>query len=269
MFTISEDPATLKNLGVFWEGQVAGVAGGTIQVYLWNANTSSYTSVGSTISDTDVTLSLVDTADPAQYVDASNGVTILVVNTGDTAGIQTDYVKITLRQCSADSDCDGENPCTGDACSAEGACSYSNNTAACSDGNPCTVGDVCSGGECRSGAAPDCSAFGDQCHMASCDPAGAEGNCSTLSPVADGTACVDELFCTVNEVCTAGVCSGSPRDCSGSGDECNTGVCNEETDACEAQPVADGTACVDELFCTVNEACTTGVCGGSPQDCGG
>ena len=279
VFTIYEDPATLTSLGVFWEGQVTdapGAVNGTIQVYLWNASTSSYTLVGSTTSTEDVTLSLSDTINPAQYVDASpncvstlsNCVTILVVNTGDNAGIQTDYVKLTVRQCSVNSDCDDDIPCQSGACSAEGLCSYSNNTAACSDGNPCTVGDVCSGGSCQSGSPPNCLAFDDQCNTASCDPVGLAGNCDTLTPVADDTTeCNDQLFCTVSDLCTGGVCDGIVRDCSASGDQCNTGVCDENAGACVAQPVADGTACDDGLFCTVEDSCSGGACDGSPRDC--
>ena len=95
-----------------------------------------------------------------------------------------------------------------------------------------------------------------------------ETDACEAQPVADGTACVDELFCTVSEVRTAGVCGGSPRDCSASGDQCNIGTCNEKNDTCQAQPIADGTACDDGDPCHVGETCQGGQCsGGASQDC--
>ena len=86
-------------------------------------------------------------------------------------------------------------------------------------------------------------------------------------PANEGGTCDDGLFCTVNDVCTAGVCGGTARDCSASSDACNVGVCNETSDACEPQPANEGGACDDGLFCTVNDTCTAGVCGGTARDC--
>jgi|GEM_PF-3003553 len=84
----------------------------------------------------------------------------------------------------------------------------------------------------------------------------------------DGTVCEDGLFCTVGDQCTAGVCSGSLRDCSAFDGQCNAGVCDEVADACEAQPANEGFACDDGLFCNVGEVCQSGACvGGSAYDC--
>jgi len=134
---------------------------------------------------------------------------------------------------------------------------------ACDDELFCTVEDACANGVCG-GSPYDCSASSDQCNFGQCNEASDE--CES-QPVTDGTACDDELFCTVDDVCTDGACGGPPYDCSASADQCNTGVCNETTARCEAKPLADGTACDDELFCTVDDVCTNGVCGGSPYDC--
>ena len=63
------------------------------------------------------------------------------------------------------------------------------------------------------------------------------GDCcsSTCTFETNGSSCDDGLFCTTGETCTAGVCGGGgATDCSGSADQCNDGVCNETTDACEA-----------------------------------
>jgi hypothetical protein len=66
----------------------------------------------------------------------------------------------------------------------------------------------------------------------------------------------------VSDVCTAGVCGGSPLDCVSAGDQCNTGVCNEETNACEPRPVEAGTVCDDGDACTSNDVCESGTCHG-------
>ncbi|MGH7410278.1 MAG: hypothetical protein ACREJ6_04350, partial [Candidatus Methylomirabilis sp.] len=109
------------------------------------------------------------------------------MNITNNKGVSTDYVKIAVSQCSVGADCTADaNPCTDDICSS-GICTHPNNTASCSDGNPCTVGDVCGGGTCHSGSAVDCSGPSDQCNIASCDPAGPEGNCIIRTPVANGT----------------------------------------------------------------------------------
>ncbi len=81
--------------------------------------------------------------------------------------------------------------------------------------------------------------------------------------------CDDGLFCTTDETCTDGTCGGGvPRDCSELDDQCKTGVCNEETDSCEAEPAFDGEPCDDGLYCTDEEICSNGECAnGSPRDC--
>ncbi|MBW2981794.1 hypothetical protein KY343_02835 [Candidatus Woesearchaeota archaeon] len=52
---------------------------------------------------------------------------------------------------------------------------------------------------------------------------------------ADGTACDDNLYCTVNDQCTTGICSGSPRTCS-DGVGCTDDSCNEDIDQCINTP---------------------------------
>lgn len=75
--------------------------------------------------------------------------------------------------------------------------------------------------------------------------------------------CEDGLFCTVDDECAAGACGGSPRDCGAVGDQCNAGVCNEVTDTCDPQAVADGSPCDDNDACTVADVCSSGTCGGT------
>ena len=74
--------------------------------------------------------------------------------------------------------------------------------------------------------------------------------------------------------CESGVCTGVPVDCSGEDDQCNDGVCNVSTGACEPIPKADSTPCEDGDVCTSEtgaegtpDHCETGVCTGIPVDC--
>ena len=201
----------------------------------------------------------------------ASGVWNLVLSTsaGDSSweGLVTTLVAGTVTvspsACTIDLDCDDLDSCTDDTCSA-GTCLHVNNTAACDDGDVCTENDVCSGGTCA-GTDIDCSSFDDPCNLGVCNPG--TGICEA-QPANEGLACNDGQFCTTGETCTLGTCDGgSATDCSGAGDQCNTGACNETTDACEAQPVLDGTACDDTVPCTENDTCTAGVCAGSAIDC--
>ena len=73
--------------------------------------------------------------------------------------------------------------------------------------------------------------------------------------------CDDGLYCNGTEVCFNGVCKeGTSIDCSGLDDQCNQGVCDEDTDECVAEPRAEGTECDDGLFCTENDYCSNGIC---------
>ncbi len=133
----------------------------------------------------------------------------------------------------------------------------------CDDGAFCTVNDACSAGTC-SGTMRSCANVADACNDGICDET---ADACQRRAKSDGTSCADNLFCTVNEVCVAGQCTRSNRDCSGSGDECNDGVCDETADACTALPAPDGTACSDGLFCTSGDSCQAGTCQGGPTNC--
>ena len=201
-------------------------------------------------------------------------------------------------------DCDDGNPCTlGDSCQAgecaggsEPDCSSfggqcqsascdptgaagncdtltpSADGAGCDDGDPCHVGEACQNGLCSGGSPQGCSSFGDDCNVASCDPAGPEGNCLIRTPLADETPCDDGDVCNVGEVCTAGACGGgSAVNCLSAGDQCNTASCDDggEEGNCDVlTPVTDGTLCDDGLHCTDGDECIAGTCEpGSGLDC--
>jgi cysteine-rich repeat protein len=126
-------------------------------------------------------------------------------------------------------ECDDGNALDGDCCSS--SCQFETAGVTCtSDGNPCT-NDVCN----------------------------ASGTCTHPNNTAP---CNDGQFCTVNDTCAGGTCGGTPRDCSGAGNQCNTGVCNEATDQCVAQPRPNGTPCTDGNACTQTDTCQAGMCSG-------
>jgi hypothetical protein len=81
------------------------------------------------------------------------------------------------------------------------------NGTSCTDGNACTNGDSCQSGTCASGAATVCTAL-DQCHVVGvCDTG--TGVCSSPN-ASDGTSCDDGDNTSCTDVCTSGVCSGTP-----------------------------------------------------------
>jgi len=90
--------------------------------------------------------------------------------------------------------------------------------------------------------------------------------CETTNK-ANGSYCDDGQFCTMNDQCQNGVCTGSSRDCSSviTGDQCNYAFCDESTDSCRKIARSNGTYCEDGLFCTVNETCQNGYCSGGQQ----
>jgi hypothetical protein len=166
-------------------------------------------------------------------------------------------------------DCSGlDDACNAGVCNpVNGACEPNPvaNGTVCDDGSYCSVGDACMAGVCVSGEPRDCSALDDSCNEGVCLEA--TESCEVRS-LADQTPCDDGRYCTVADSCTAGVCGGEIRDCSGSGGSCVTGVCNEQAGACIGDPVANGTACDDGVFCTDGDQCIAGSCmGGGPLDC--
>ncbi len=137
----------------------------------------------------------------------------------------------------------------------------------CDDGDACTT-DACVEGACQN-TPTTCPDSGDPCTELSCDPAGGQGNCDIESPRGENDPCDDGDACTTGEVCMGGSCGGgTPVDCSNLDDQCNVGVCNATTGACEAQPANENMPCDDGDACSVGEVCTGGACGGgAPVEC--
>jgi hypothetical protein len=140
---------------------------------------------------------------------------------------------------------------------------------ACDDGLFCTVGETCEEGTCGEGYDNTCGMNPDSCSIVTCNEA--SKTCATKSGP-DGTACLLEGdLCTVNTVCKAGQCVGSPKDCffAPGIDECHIGVCNPATGECDPVPGNDGAECPDSGdLCMVSKTCFGGMCqGGFPKDC--
>ncbi len=105
------------------------------------------------------------------------------------------------------------------------------------------------------------------CHTYACDPA--KGTCAKPN-MPNGTVCSDGNWCTSNDTCSAGVCSGPTNKCD-DGNDCTTdNACDPKlgTDGCSVHtPVDDGTACKLSDVCQLTPQCTGGVCGGTPKVC--
>ncbi len=74
---------------------------------------------------------------------------------------------------------------------------------------------------------------------------------------ADGDPCDDGEFCTVQDVCTVGVCGGSPRDCSDglfcNGEEaCVSGACIDQVDPCPGACDEQNNSCLSPLGLPAN-----------------
>lgn len=129
--------------------------------------------------------------------------------------------------CTTGDVCNGYGVCNGapvvcnasDACHVAGTCQESTGTCSaetpaadgttCNDSNLCTTGEICTAGVCGGGTSVTCPVASDACHVAgACQPA--TGTCSVESVAPNGTSCSDSSLCTTNDVCTAGVCGGSP-----------------------------------------------------------
>ena len=134
---------------------------------------------------------------------------------------------------------------------------------ACDDDDLCTINDTCTNGACV-GKPIDCSYLDGACLIGVCDPA--TGGCEAV-PANEGGVCDDGNACTVDDVCSTGVCLGEKKDCSVFDDQCNIGVCIGTTGICAAQPAFEGNPCSDDNGCTVGDACTSGLCLGVAKDC--
>ena len=150
--------------------------------------------------------------------------------------------------------CSDGNACTNDLCDDDtNLCLHVDNTIACDDGLFCTVDDRCAGGVCV-GTARNCS-DGNACTDDSCDD-----DTNQCFHVDNTIACDDGLFCTVNDRCTGGMCTGSVRDCADD-NICTDNACDETLRRCTA--TSNTASCDDNNKCSAISTCKNGVCLGS------
>jgi len=164
-----------------------------------------------------------------------------------------------------------EGSCVTSFCDGEGACDFKPDNTVCEnafcDSLTYNLDDTCQSGICTDGGTEDCNPQADSCNDATC---GATTGCGK-DPKADGIVCLD-AFCdglTFNsaDTCLSGACVDSgTEDCNPQADSCNDATCGATT-GCGKDPKADGTVCNDEEFCSVNDVCTAGKCGGAARNC--
>jgi hypothetical protein len=122
--------------------------------------------------------------------------------------------------------------------------------------------------------AEDCSAIATpECLQSVCNDGsyqGVVGDCVVV-PSEVGTACDDELFCTVEDGCDgAGQCAGGPQnDCGMMPSACNEVSCDETAKQCIEVPAMNGAPCQDpQNLCLKGSTCNNGLCiGGTVDDC--
>ena len=186
-------------------------------------------------------------------------------------------------------DCgDSGDACRQLECGADGTCGpvAVPDGGGCDDGDPCTEVDGCVAGACE-GVLKPCET-GDLCQQGTCDPATGEchvgpapdgstcdgppgaactegaqcqnGECVGGTTRPNGTPCDDADPCTSADACQAGLCMGAAMDCTSLDDLCVTGACDPGLGECAPASVEDGTPCEDGSACTLDEACSGGVC---------
>jgi hypothetical protein len=121
----------------------------------------------------------------------------------------------------------------------------------CSDGNVCTTDRCLATGDCRSTAVPNSSSLscpGGKCY---------NGQCCT--------GCIGGGACQSGT--TTSLCGkdGDPCGTCSITNQCKTPSCS--TGVCRISNKPNTTLCNDGLYCTVNDKCTDGTCGGSSRVC--
>lgn len=89
----------------------------------------------------------------------------------------------------------------------------------------------------------------------------AAGTC-TGTPIGGG--CDDGNSCTVNDTCLGGECRGTPGNTGGG---CNDGCGTCQFGQCILNVAANGNPCNDEFVCTTNDRCQFGICFGDYKLC--
>jgi len=154
---------------------------------------------------------------------------------GDTGTLENYTLYMVKTGCYRKEDCDDNNPCTIDSCEVNGdvgVCKHTQITCQPTN-NPCTVRE--------------------------CNPQ--NGLCE-LKTLPNGTSCEDGLYCTEEDTCQNGQCTGGPaKDCSYLDGNCIKGVCDEQLDSCVPQVLRNGEPCDAGDPCLIGDYCdANGVC---------
>ena len=104
-----------------------------------------------------------------------------------------------------------------------------------------------------------CGSASGECLANVCDPE--DGICKEQQAL-NYTPCEDGLYCTISDFCLSGVCQGGEvRSCAGSDSACAVGICDDNVDACIADPKPEGTECEnDGKGCTIDQCDGLGTC---------
>lgn len=156
--------------------------------------------------------------------------------------------------------CPSSSPCMVGDCDVESDTCIEiagNDGSQCDDGDACTQDDFCTSGVCAAGGPTDCSFLDSICGTGVCDP---QLGCKAL-PSNENASCDDGQFCTVNDKCKSGTCTGSAYPCAPPASTCQVAVCNEAIQGCVAAAGNNGAACDDANGCTTGTTCSNGVCG--------
>lgn len=146
--------------------------------------------------------------------------------------------------------CDPSNP----GHNATTGCYYVNTTSPCTDGVSCTV-DTCSGGVCVSVPNNTFCSLGNPCVTYVCNVSFPGANLTTGCYSFNNTdACDDGVACTINDVCSLGVCAGTPNNASCPSTTCRPNYCNA-TSGCMPSNATIGTNCTTDSYTCTTEAC--------------
>lgn len=112
----------------------------------------------------------------------------------------------------------------------------------------------------------DCSTIETPaCSVAVCNPDSEQ--CEVVDGE-EGEPCDDGLFCTVEDVCVEGACTGSAQnECGLTPAPCTEITCDEGTQTCSSAVLPNGVDCTDTDPCIIGGTCQNGLCIGTPNDC--
>ncbi|MBI5369805.1 hypothetical protein HZA85_01250 [Candidatus Uhrbacteria bacterium] len=167
----------------------------------------------------------------------------------------------TAPACTNKEDCDDKNACTEDGCNQlTGQCAHVVQIYfSCDDKNACTQDDRCNEqGECLGNQKTLCF-DGNPCTLDTCDK---NGGC-VFSNI--DVPCNDNNACTNDDQCQNGACAGVPIVCDDK-NPCTADTCNPKTGCVFQQE--NNVPCDDNNACTSADQCASGICKGSPINCG-